>query len=263
MNFNAKAQGRKGGCGMILKAWRGVGIGIILPLCAVLALLLVALTALDARADGGTTSFAGRGSATYEVTNPEDCAETGICKGELRGDFIAAGSDLSAAGDVIFNFVDDRSRASSQSGACSAAAPGAHTFVWTAGEGNRLIMSQTLGFMCPSDNGEAGYWKRFLRIDSGSGRFDGATGSVFISGTTAFETGATNWTFSGKITAPAEPRQGCYRAYFIGSAILIPPRDAPAPPYADFLVWLCGDDFSLIGPNAREGYEIFNPLAEP
>lgn len=248
---------------MILKAWRGGGIGIILPLCAVLALLLVALTALDARADGGTSSFAGRGSATYEVTNPEDCAETGICKGELRGDFTAAGSDLSAAGDVVFNFVDDRSRASAQSGACSSAAPGAQTFVWTAGEGNRLIMSQTLGFMCPSDNGEAGYWKRFLRIDSGSGRFDGATGSVFISGTTAFETGATNWTFNGKITAPAEPRQGCYRAYFIGSAILIPPRDAPAPPYADFLVWLCGDDFSLIGPNAREGYEIFNPLAEP
>ena len=246
---------------MILKSWRG-GIGIILPLSAVLALLLMALTALDARADGGTSSFAGRGSATYEVTNPQDCAETGICKGELRGDFTAVGSDLSATGDVMFNFVDDRSRASSQSGACSAAAPGAQTFVWTAGEGNRLIMSQTLGFMCPSDNGEAGYWKRFLRIDSGSGRFDGATGSVFISGTTAFETGATNWTFNGKITAPAEPRQGCYRAYFIGSAILIPPRDAPAPPYADFLVWLCGDDFSLIGPNARDGYEIFNPLAE-
>ena len=247
---------------MILKAWRGGGMAIVLPLCAVLALLLVALAASDARADGETSRFAGRGSATYEVTNPEDCAETGICKGELRGDFTAAGSDLSAAGDVIFNFVDDRSRASAQSGACSAAAPGAHTFVWTAGEGNRLIMSQTLGFMCPSDNGEAGYWKRFLRIDNGSGRFDGATGSVFISGTTAFETGATNWTFNGKITVPAEPRQGCYRAYFIGSAILIPPRDAPAPPYADFLVWLCGDDFSLIGPNAREGYEIFNPLAE-
>lgn len=247
---------------MILKAWRGGGMAIVLPLCAVLALLLVALAASDARADGETSRFAGRGSATYEVTNPEDCAETGICKGELRGDFTAAGSDLSAAGDVIFNFVDDRSRASAQSGACSAAAPGAHTFVWTAGEGNRLIMSQTLGFMCPSDNGEAGYWKRFLRIDNGSGRFDGATGSVFISGTTAFETGATNWTFNGKITVPAEPRQGCYRAYFIGSAILIPPRDAPAPPYADFLVWLCGDDFSLIGPNAREGYEIFNPLGE-
>ena len=247
---------------MILKAWRGGGMAIVLPLCAVLALLLVALAASDARADGETSRFAGRGSATYEVTNPEDCAETGICKGELRGDFTAAGSDLSAAGDVIFNFVDDRSRASSQSGACSAAAPGAQTFVWTAGEGNRLIMSQTLGFMCPSDNGEAGYWKRFLRIDSGSGRFDGATGSVFISGTTALETGATNWTFNGKIRVPAEPRQGCYRAYFIGSAILIPPRDAPAPPYADFLVWLCGDDFSLIGPNAREGYEVFNPLGE-
>lgn len=246
---------------MILKARRGSGMGI-LPAAAVLALLLVALAAIDARADGGASTFAGRGSGTYEVTNPEDCAETGICKGELRGDFSAAGSDLSAAGDVMFNFVDDRSRAAGQPGACSAAAPGAHTFVWTAGEGNRLIMSQTLGFVCPSESGESGYWKRFLRIDSGSGRFDGATGSVFISGTTAFETGETSWTFRGKITTPAEPRPGCYRAYFIGSAILIPPRDAPAPPYADFLFWLCGDDFSLIGPNPREGYEIFNPLGE-
>lgn len=261
MKFNAGAQGRKGISGMILKARRNGGIAI-LPASVLLALLLVALAGFAARADGGTSTFAGKGSGTYEVTNPEDCAETGICKGELRGDFNAAGSDLSAAGAVIFNFVDDRSRAAAQSGACSAAAPGPHTFVWTAGEGNRLIMSQTLGFMCPSENGELGYWKRFLRIDNGSGRFDGATGSVFISGTTALETGETNWSFSGKIAVPDEPRQGCYRAYFIGSAILIPPRDAPAPPYADFLVWLCGDDFSLIGPNAREGYEIFNPLGE-
>ena len=107
MKFNARAQGRKGVSGMILKSRRG-GIAI-LPLSVVLALLLVALAALDARADGGTSSFAGRGSGTYEVTNPEDCAETGICKGELRGDFNAAGSDLSAAGEVAFNFVDDRS----------------------------------------------------------------------------------------------------------------------------------------------------------
>ena len=224
------------------------------------ALLLALVAATDALAQG-ETSLEGKGSGISEPANPEECERTGICDIEIRGSFDASGSAAAIAGDVAFSFTDDRSAMSAVTNTCSAPAPGTHIFVWATEEGDILRMSQTLGFMCPSDDGASGYWKRFLRVDGGTGRFDGASGSVFISGTTDFETGEVSWTFSGDLATPATAvaRLGCYRAYFIGNTIVIPPKGSPAPTYADFQFWLCGDDIALVGPNPRDGYEIFNP----
>ena len=44
------------------------------------------------------------------------------------------------------------------------------------------MMTQTLGFACPSATGEYWNWKRALRIVEGTGKFDGVKGTVFISG---------------------------------------------------------------------------------
>ena len=236
--------------------------GLALMLAAgLLAALLTALVAAgEARAQGKTT-LEGRGSGIAEIANPEECELTGICDIEIRGDFDASDSAAEIAGSVAFSFTDDRSGISARAGACSAPAPGTHIFVWSTEEGDILRMTQTLGFMCPSEDGESGYWKRFLRVDGGTGRFDGASGTVFISGSTDFETGEVSWSFSGDLATPATAvaRLGCYRAYFIGNTIVIPPSGSPAPTYADFRFWLCGDDISLVGPDPRDGYEIFNP----
>ena len=238
-------------------------LALLLAAGMLAALLATLVAATDALAQG-ETSLEGRGSGISEPANPEECEQTGICDIEIRGSFDASGSAAEIAGSVAFSFTDDRSAVSALSGACSAPAPGTHIFVWTTEEGDILRMSQTLGFMCPSDDGESGYWKRFLRVDGGTGRFDGASGSVFISGTTDFVTGEVTWTFSGDLATPATAvaRLGCYRAYFIGNTIVIPPKGSPAPTYADFRFWLCGDDIALVGPDPREGYEIFNPREE-
>ena len=222
------------------------------------ALALLVLTSGGAEANGGTQDFVGSGTGTSEVVNPEECDETGRCRVELEGEFDAGEM---GAGTVKFIAHDDWSGVTGQHGSCSTPAEGQTSFTWETAEGDGLVMTQTLGFVCPSESGDTWLWKRVLRIVEGTGKFDGATGSVYISGTRMVETGEETWTFDGSIVYPIESskRDGCFRAYFIGDLIVIPPRDQPPPVSPSLSFWLCGDDLSLQGPNPREGYEIFNP----
>ena len=227
-----------------------------LALAAVLALL--ALASGDAEAIIGTKDFAGSGSGTSQIVNPEECDLTGRCRVELEGEFDAGEM---GSGTVKFIFHDDWSGVTGQHGSCSTPAEGQTSFTWQTPEGDGLVMTQTLGFVCPSVAGDSWLWKRVLRILEGTGKFDGVSGSVFVSGTRTVETGEETWTFDGGIAFPREEsqRDGCFRAYFIGDLIVIPPRDMPPPVAPSLSFWLCGDDVSLQGPNPREGYEIFNP----
>ncbi len=221
------------------------------------ALALLVFTGGDVKADSGTQDFVGSGTGTSEVVNPEQCDETGRCRVELEGEFDAGET---GAGTVKFIAHDDWSGVTGQHGSCSTPAEGQTSFTWETAEGDGLVMTQTLGFVCPSESGDTWLWKRVLRIVEGTGKFDGATGSVYISGTRMVETGEETWTFDGSIVYPIESskRDGCFRAYFIGDLIVIPPRDQPPPVSPSLSFWLCGDDLSLQGPNPREGYEIFN-----
>ena len=222
------------------------------------ALALFVLMGGDVEADGGTQDFVGSGTGTSEVVNPEQCDETGRCRVEMEGEFDAGEM---GAGTVKFIAHDDWSGVTGQHGSCSTPAEGQTSFTWETAEGDGLVMTQTLGFVCPSESGDTWLWKRVLRIVEGTGKFDGATGSVYISGTRMVETGEETWTFDGSIVYPikSSQRDGCFRAYFIGDLIVIPPRDQPPPVSPSLSFWLCGDDLSLQGPNPREGYEIFNP----
>ena len=222
------------------------------------ALALLALTSGGAEANGGTQDFVGSGTGTSEVVNPEQCDETGRCRVEMEGEFDAGET---GAGTVKFIAHDDWSGVTGQHGSCSTPAEGQTSFTWETADGDGLVMTQTLGFVCPSESGDTWLWKRVLRIVEGTGKFDGATGSVYISGTRMVETGEETWTFDGSIVYPIESskRDGCFRAYFIGDLIVIPPRDQPPPVSPSLSFWLCGDNLSLQGPNPREGYEIFNP----
>ena len=231
-------------------------LAVVVALTVALALLV--LTSGGAEADGGTQDFVGSGTGTSEVVNPEQCDETGRCRVEMEGEFDAGEM---GAGTVKFIAHDDWSGVTGQHGSCSTPAEGQTSFTWETAEGDGLVMTQTLGFVCPSESGDTWLWKRVLRIVEGTGKFDGATGSVYISGTRMVETGEETWTFDGSIVYPIESskRDGCFRAYFIGDLIVIPPRDQPPPVSPSLSFWLCGDDLSLQGPNPREGYEIFNP----
>ena len=231
-----------------------LGAGFVVG--AVLALL--ALAGGGAEANTGTDDFVGSGTGTSEIVNPEECDETDRCRVELEGEFDAG--EL-GAGTVKFIAHDDWSDVTGQHGSCSAPAEGQTNFVWETAEGDGLVMIQTLGFVCPSESGDTWLWKRVLRIVEGTGKFDGVTGSVFVSGTRTVETGEETWTFDGSITYPRSEsqRDGCFRAYFIGDLIVIPPREEPPPVAPSLSFWLCGDDISLQGPNPREGYEVFNP----
>ena len=222
------------------------------------ALALLVLTSGGAEANGGTQDFVGSGTGTSEVVNPEECDETGRCRLEMEGEFDAGEM---GTGTVKFIAHDDWSGVTGQHGSCSTPAEGQTSFTWETADGDGLVMTQTLGFVCPSESGDTWLWKRVLRIVEGTGKFDGATGSVYISGTRMVETGEETWTFDGSIVYPIESskRDGCFRAYFIGDLIVIPPRDQPPPVSPSLSFWLCGDDLSLQGPNPREGYEIFNP----
>ena len=222
------------------------------------ALALLVLTSGGAEANGGTQDFVGSGTGTSEVVNPEECDETGRCRVEMEGEFDAGEM---GTGTVKFIAHDDWSGVTGQHGSCSTPDEGQTSFTWETAEGDGLVMTQTLGFVCPSESGDTWLWKRVLRIVEGTGKFDGATGSVYISGTRMVETGEETWTFDGSIVYPIESskRDGCFRAYFIGDLIVIPPRDQPPPVSPSLSFWLCGDDLSLQGPNPREGYEIFNP----
>ena len=222
------------------------------------ALTLFVLMGGDVEADGGTQDFVGSGTGTSEVVNPEECDETGRCRLEMEGEFDAGEMD---AGTVKFIAHDDWSGVTGQHGSCSTPAEGQTSFTWETAEGDGLVMTQALGFVCPSESGDTWLWKRVLRIVEGTGKFDGATGSVYISGTRMVETGEETWSFDGSIVYPikSSKRDGCFRAYFIGDLIVIPPRDQPPPVSPSLSFWLCGDDLSLQGPNPREGYEIFNP----
>ena len=222
------------------------------------ALALLVLTSGGAEANGGTQDFVGSGTGTSEVVNPEECDETGRCRVEMEGEFDAGEM---GTGTVKFIAHDDWSGVTGQHGSCSTPAEGQTSFTWETADGDGLVMTQTLGFVCPSESGDTWLWKRVLRIVEGTGKFDGATGSVYISGTRMVETGEETWTFDGSIVYPIESskRDGCFRAYFIGDLIVIPPRDQPPPVSPSLSFWLCGDDLSLQGPNPREGYEIFNP----
>ena len=236
---------------------------ILLTSLAVAVALTVAVALLvlmggDVEADGGTQDFAGSGTGTSEVVNPEECESTGRCRLELEGEFDAGEM---GSGTVKFIAHDDWSDVTGQHGSCSTPAEGQTNFTWETAEGDGLVMTQTLGFVCPSESGDTWLWKRVLRIVEGTGKFDGVTGSVYISGTRMVETGEETWAFDGSIVFPFEgsQRDGCFRAYFIGDLIVIPPRDEPPPVAPSLSFWLCGDDISLQGPNPREGYEIFNP----
>ena len=234
-----------------LKVW-AVGFALV----AVLALL--SQTSDGVEANVRTQDFAGSGSGTSQIVNPEECDLTGRCRVELEGEFDAGEM---GSGTVSFIFHDDWSGVTGQHGSCSAPAEGETNFIWETPEGDGLVMTQTLGFVCPSVAGDSWLWKRVLRIVEGTGKFDGVSGSVFVSGTRTVETGEETWTFDGGIAFPREEsqRDGCFRAYFIGDLIVIPPRDMPPPVAPSLSFWLCGDDVSLQGPNPREGYKIFNP----
>ena len=234
-----------------LRVWM---VGFVLV--AVLGLL--AQTSDGAEANDGAKDFVGNGSGASQIVNPEECDSTGRCRVELEGEFDAGEM---GAGTVKFIAHDDWSDVTGQHGSCSTPAEGQTNFTWETAEGDGLVMTQTLGFVCPSESGDTWLWKRVLRIVEGTGKFDGATGSVYISGTRMVETGEETWTFDGSIVYPikSSKRDGCFRAYFIGDLIVIPPRDQPPPVSPSLSFWLCGDDLSLQGPNPREGYEIFNP----
>ncbi len=234
----------------------------------VLALLLFGLSGLSglfginassAHADGRTKAFVGAGSGTSTIANPEECDSEGKCDMEFEGTFNAGEI---GAGTVEFQFTDDWSAVTRHTNTCTKPV-GSSSFVWRTEEGDGLIMNQTLGFICPSvpDSG-IWRWSRVLRIDTGTGKFDGASGTVFVSGTRTPATGEETWTFEGNITFPKEQRDGCYKAYFIGDLIVIPPKGTPPLPSATLAFWLCADDVSLQWPNPREDYEIFNPVDE-
>ena len=228
-------------------------------LCVAVALaLLLTLTADDSQAFSGTKDFMGSGSGTSMIANPEECDATGRCRVELEGEFDAG--EL-GAGTVKFIVHDDWSGVTGRHGSCSAPAEGETSFIWETPEGDGLVMTQTLGFACPSATGEYWHWKRALRIVEGTGEFDGVKGTVFISGSRTVATGEESWTFDGSVTFPRDEsqRDGCFRAYFVGDLIVIPPREQPPPVAPSLSFWLCGDGVSLQGPNPREGYEIFNP----
>ena len=70
-----------------------------LALAAVLALL--ALASGDAEAIIGTKDFAGSGSGTSQIVNPEECDLTGRCRVELEGEFDAGEM---GSGTVKFHF---------------------------------------------------------------------------------------------------------------------------------------------------------------
>ena len=233
------------------------GVALAAP---VAALALLALMVVSAEADDRTKDFTGSGSGTSVIVNPEECDDsTGRCRVEMEGEFDAGEM---GAGTVKFIVHDDWSGVTGRHGSCSAPAEGETSFVWETPEGDALVMTQTLGFACPSPDGETWDWKRALRIVEGTGKFDGASGTVFVSGIRKTDTGAETWTFDGSITFPIEraQRDGCYRAYFIGNLIVIPPKDTPPPVAPSLSFWLCGDGVTLQGPNPREGYEIFNPI---
>ena len=231
-----------------------LGTGFVL----VAGLAMVLLAGGGAEADEGSKNFVGSGTGTSEIVNAEECDETGRCRVELEGEFDAGEM---GAGTVKFIAHDDWSDVTGQHGSCSTPSEGQTTFVWETAEGDGLVMTQTLGFVCPSESGDTWLWKRVLRIVEGTGKFDGVTGSVFVSGTRTVETGEETWTFDGSVEFPfkGSKRDGCFRAYFIGDLIVIPPREEPPPVSPSLSFWLCGDDISLQGPNPREGYEIFNP----
>ena len=231
----------------------------VLALALLLALSLLALTGGGAEANAGTKNFVGSGSGDSEIVNPDECDSTGRCRVELTGEFDAGEM---GGGTVQFVFHDDWSDVTVQHGSCSVPAEGETSFTWETSEGDGLVMTQTLGFVCPSASGEYWRWKRVLRIVEGTGKFDGVKGTVFISGSRTVETGEETWTFDGGITFPREEsqRDGCFRAYFIGDLIVIPPREMPPPVMPSLSFWLCGDDVSLQGPNPRKDYEIFNPI---
>ena len=223
----------------------------------VAALGMLALMADGAEADGRTKEFSGSGSGTSQIANPDECDLTKECVVELQGEFDAGEMGM---GTARFKFTDDWSRVTGQPGSCSIAIADKSNFIWETTEGDALVMTPTLGFACPSQSGDFWSWKRALRIVEGTGKFDGVKGSVFISGSRTVETGEETWSFDGSITFPKEQRNGCFRAYFIGDLIVIPPREMLPPVTPSLSFWLCGDDVSLQGPNPRENYEIFNPI---
>ncbi|MYE54359.1 MAG: hypothetical protein F4X34_04080 [Chloroflexi bacterium] len=233
---------------------RAVAIGT--ALAAVLVLLALTHDGVDA--NSRTKDFLGSGSGTSVIVNMEECDSTGRCRIELEGEFEAGEM---GAGTVKFIVHDDWSRVTGRHGSCSTPAKGQSSFTWETPEGDGLVMTQTLGFACPSEDGGFWHWKRALRIVEGTGKFDGVMGTVFMSGSRTVETGEETWTFDGNLTFPVEraQRDGCYRAYFIGDLIVIPPREQPPPVAPSLSFWLCGDGVTLQGPNPREGYEIFNP----
>ena len=233
--------------------------GVFRLLCAAMGLaLLLALTSGGTEANGRTKDFAGSGFGTSTIANAEECDSTGRCRMELEGGFDAGEM---GAGTVKFIFYEDWSEVTGQHGSCSVPAEGQSSFTWETPEGDGLVMTQTLGFACPSASGDSWNWKRALRIVEGTGKFDGVKGTVFVSGSRTVETGEETWKFDGSITLPIEStrRDGCFRAYFIGDLIVIPPKDMPPPVAPSLSFWLCADDVSLQGPNPREDYEIFNP----
>ena len=237
-------------------------MGTLLRLAALTAMsvLLLGLTVAAAQAYGRTEAFTGSGSGTSTIINPDECDDTGECDMELRGEFDAGDMGI---GTVSFKFSDDWSDVTGRRGSCSVPVANDNaTFIWESADGDALVMTQTLGFACPTQTGETWNWKRALSIVEGTGKFDGASGTVFVSGIRKVDTGAETWTFDGSITFPIEraQRDGCYRAYFIGNLIVIPPKDTPPPVAPSLSFWLCGDDVTLQGPNPREDYEIFNPI---
>lgn len=229
----------------------------LIALASGLALALIASLSDGAGANSRTKDFVGNGSGASVIANPEECELTGRCRLELSGEFDVGEM---GAGTVSFIAYDDWSDVTGQHGSCSAPTEGETNFIWETTEGDGLAMTQTVGFVCPSANGDSWRWKRVLRIVEGTGKFDGVVGSVFISGSRDVETGEETWTINGSITYPREQRDGCYRAYFIGDLILIPPKNTPPPVTPSLSFWLCGDDVRLQWPNPREDYEIFNPL---
>lgn len=231
---------------------RAVAVGTALAMM----LVLMALTFDGVEANSGTKGFMGSGSGNSVIVDMGECDSTGRCRIELEGEFDAGEM---GAGTVKFIVHDDWSGVTGRHGSCSTQAEGQSSFTWETSEGDGLVMAQTVGFACPSEDGEFWNWKRVLRIVEGIGKFDGVTGVVFISGRRTVETGEETWTFDGSITYPKEQRNGCYRAYFIGDLIVIPPREQPPPVAPSLSFWLCGDGVTLQGPNPREGYEIFNP----
>ncbi|MXY47592.1 MAG: hypothetical protein F4Y44_11595 [Chloroflexi bacterium] len=220
-------------------------------------LLFAALAGDDAYAFGFPKDFDGSGSGNSVITNADECDSTGRCKIELVGEFDAGEMGV---GMLQFRFTEDWADVSGERGSCSVPVEGSNSFTWETPDGDGLVMVQTLGFACPSDNGEFWQWKRWLRIVEGTGKFDGVQGTVFVSGRRVVATGEETLTFDGSLTFPREERDGCFRAYFIGDIIVIPPRDMPPPGQPSLKLWLCADDVRLQGPNPREGYEIFNPL---